>query len=58
MCTPPPTRPDEVLGKGTDRTIEETCERLLCELRHPGDHGDGALLVARVRPDGSGHGPS
>ncbi|GAA3367245.1 SpoIIE family protein phosphatase [Streptomyces sannanensis] len=32
------------------RTLEDTCERLLHNLRHPGDHDDVALLIARVVP--------
>ncbi|MCP3822226.1 SpoIIE family protein phosphatase [Streptomyces sp. A3M-1-3] len=35
------------------RSLEETCDVLLHELRHPGDHDDVALLMARVRPSGS-----
>lgn len=31
------------------RTLEETCDMLLHALRHPGDHDDVALLIARVR---------
>ncbi|GAA1110758.1 SpoIIE family protein phosphatase [Kitasatospora arboriphila] len=34
-----------------DPTVDETCDRLLHELRHPGDHDDVALLIARVRPE-------
>ncbi|XCM84238.1 SpoIIE family protein phosphatase [Kitasatospora sp. HUAS MG31] len=33
-----------------DPTVEATCNRLLRELRQPGDHDDVALLIARVRP--------
>ncbi|MEU0271760.1 SpoIIE family protein phosphatase [Streptomyces sp. NPDC006307] len=29
-----------------DRSLEESCDRLLRELRHPGDHDDVALLMA------------
>ncbi|MFD9218896.1 SpoIIE family protein phosphatase [Streptomyces sp. NPDC060064] len=32
------------------RSLEETCDVLLHSLRHPGDHDDVALLIARVRP--------
>ena len=35
---------------GTGRTLEETCDRLLDSLRHPDDHDDVALVIARVRP--------
>ncbi|MCX5405793.1 SpoIIE family protein phosphatase [Streptomyces sp. NBC_00335] len=31
------------------RSLEETCDMLLRALRHPGDHDDVALLIARVR---------
>ena len=31
------------------RPIEETCDLLLSALRHPGDHDDVALLIARTR---------
>ncbi|MEV6839586.1 SpoIIE family protein phosphatase [Streptomyces sp. NPDC051133] len=31
-------------------TVEEGCERLLRQLRHPADHDDVALLIALVRP--------
>ncbi|MEU1281592.1 SpoIIE family protein phosphatase [Streptomyces sp. NPDC005805] len=37
-----------------DRSLDETCDLLLHTLRHPGDHDDVALLVARV---GRGAGP-
>ncbi|MFI6764790.1 SpoIIE family protein phosphatase [Streptomyces sp. NPDC050355] len=33
-----------------DRTLEETCDRLLRELRRPDDPDDVALLIARIRP--------
>ncbi|MFE1770850.1 SpoIIE family protein phosphatase [Streptomyces sp. NPDC059008] len=33
-----------------DRTLEETCDRLLRELRRPDDPDDVALLIARTRP--------
>ncbi|MFG2290357.1 SpoIIE family protein phosphatase [Streptomyces sp. NPDC048595] len=33
-----------------DRTLEETCDRLLDELRRPDDPDDVALLIARIRP--------
>ncbi len=33
-----------------ERPLEETCDRLLHALRHPDDHDDVALLVARARP--------
>ncbi|MFC8916856.1 SpoIIE family protein phosphatase [Streptomyces sp. NPDC057116] len=33
-----------------DPSLEDTCDRLLRELRHGGNHDDVALLVARVRP--------
>ncbi|WP_326755459.1 SpoIIE family protein phosphatase [Streptomyces hirsutus] len=32
------------------RPLEETCDRLLHALRHPDDHDDVALLIARARP--------
>ncbi|WP_157867719.1 SpoIIE family protein phosphatase, partial [Streptomyces prasinus] len=32
------------------RPLEETCDRLLRALRHPDDHDDVALLIARARP--------
>lgn len=32
------------------RSLDETCELLLHTLRHPGDHDDVALLIARVLP--------
>ncbi|MEV6400260.1 SpoIIE family protein phosphatase [Streptomyces sp. NPDC051907] len=32
------------------RSLDETCELLLDGLRHPGDHDDVALLIARVLP--------
>ncbi|MFI9810491.1 SpoIIE family protein phosphatase [Streptomyces sp. NPDC052301] len=31
-------------------TTEEGCDRLLQQLRHPADHDDVALLIARARP--------
>ncbi|MFF9017191.1 SpoIIE family protein phosphatase [Streptomyces sp. NPDC014870] len=31
--------------------LEETCDLLLGSLRHPGDHDDVALLIARARTD-------
>ncbi len=33
-----------------DRTLEETCDRLLHELRRPDDPDDVALLIARAQP--------
>ncbi|WP_251092098.1 SpoIIE family protein phosphatase [Streptomyces sp. Caat 7-52] len=33
-----------------DRSVEETCDRLLRQLRHPADHDDVALLVVRAQP--------
>lgn len=33
-----------------DCPLEETCDRLLHDLRQPGDHDDVALLIARVQP--------
>ncbi|TPQ15642.1 SpoIIE family protein phosphatase [Streptomyces sporangiiformans] len=33
-----------------DSPLEETCDRLLHNLRHPDDHDDVALLIARARP--------
>ncbi|MEU5597586.1 SpoIIE family protein phosphatase [Streptomyces sp. NPDC020298] len=33
-----------------DSSLEETCDRLLHDLRHPANHDDVALLIARVRP--------
>ncbi|MFC9292605.1 SpoIIE family protein phosphatase [Streptomyces sp. NPDC057011] len=35
---------------GSGRTLEQTCDRLLDSLRHPDDHDDVALVIARVRP--------
>ncbi|MEU9290666.1 SpoIIE family protein phosphatase [Streptomyces sp. NPDC048275] len=32
------------------RSLEETCDRLLHDLRHPEDRDDVALLIARARP--------
>ncbi|TWV31267.1 SpoIIE family protein phosphatase [Streptomyces misionensis] len=32
------------------RSVEDTCDRLLRELRHPAGHDDVALLIARVLP--------
>lgn len=32
------------------RSLDETCDLLLHALRHPGDHDDVALLIARARP--------
>lgn len=45
------TRLDRLLDLlGTpDPSLEHTCDRLLRELRHGGNHDDVALLVARVR---------
>lgn len=36
------------------RSLETTCDLLLHTLRHPGDHDDVALLIARATPPG-GH---
>lgn len=33
-----------------DRSLEETCDRLLHELRRPDDSDDVALLIARIEP--------
>ena len=33
-----------------ERPLEETCDRLLHALRHPDDHDDVALLIARAQP--------
>ncbi|MFG2605947.1 SpoIIE family protein phosphatase [Streptomyces sp. NPDC048514] len=33
-----------------DRTLEETCDRLLRELRRPADPDDVAILIARMQP--------
>ncbi|MDF3301455.1 SpoIIE family protein phosphatase [Streptomyces tropicalis] len=33
-----------------DSPLEETCDRLLRHLRHPDDHDDVALLIARATP--------
>ena len=33
-----------------DRSLEETCDRLLQELRRPDDPDDVALLIARTQP--------
>ncbi|WP_256107562.1 SpoIIE family protein phosphatase [Streptomyces sp. ODS05-4] len=38
---------DEDAGSGA--SLETTCDRLLRELRHPGNHDDVALLLARVQ---------
>ncbi|MFE4796261.1 SpoIIE family protein phosphatase [Streptomyces sp. NPDC056708] len=35
---------------GPDRSLEETCDRLLASLRDPDDHDDVAILIARPRP--------
>ncbi|KJK38175.1 PAS/PAC sensor protein [Streptomyces variegatus] len=35
------------------RSVEETCDRLLRQLRSPDDHDDVALLIARARPAGT-----
>lgn len=45
------TRLDTLLGllRVPDPSLEECCDRLLRELRHPQGHDDVALLVARVR---------
>jgi serine phosphatase RsbU (regulator of sigma subunit) len=32
------------------RSAEETCDRLLRELRNPADHDDVALLIAHAQP--------
>ncbi|MFD6875031.1 MULTISPECIES: SpoIIE family protein phosphatase [unclassified Streptomyces] len=32
------------------RSLDDTCEQLLKTLRHPGDHDDVALLIARATP--------
>lgn len=34
-----------------DAALEDTCDRLLNALRHPGDHDDVALLIARVQDE-------
>ncbi|WP_274564887.1 SpoIIE family protein phosphatase [Streptomyces spiramyceticus] len=34
---------------GPHRTLEYTCDHLLAALRHPDDHDDVALLIARIR---------
>jgi serine phosphatase RsbU (regulator of sigma subunit) len=31
-------------------SAEETCDRLLQQLRHPADHDDVALLIAHAQP--------
>ena len=45
-------RLDTLLGllDAPDRSLEETCDRLLRELRRPDDPDDVALLIARTRP--------
>ncbi|MFF7353965.1 SpoIIE family protein phosphatase [Streptomyces filipinensis] len=35
---------------GPDHSTEETCDRLLQQLRHPAGHDDVALLIARAQP--------
>lgn len=35
---------------GPRRPLEETCDRLLDNLRHPDDHDDVALLIVRILP--------
>lgn len=35
---------------GPDRSLDETCDRLLDTLRDPDDHDDVAILIARPRP--------
>ncbi|MFG2863420.1 SpoIIE family protein phosphatase [Streptomyces sioyaensis] len=37
-----------------DSSLEETCDRLLAELRRPDDPDDVALLIARAQPFGPG----
>ncbi|WP_405669945.1 SpoIIE family protein phosphatase [Streptomyces sp. NBC_01530] len=37
------------LLEAPDSPLEETCDRLLHELRHPDNHDDVALLIARAR---------
>ncbi|MBT2507632.1 SpoIIE family protein phosphatase [Streptomyces sp. ISL-98] len=34
---------------GPHRNLEDTCDHLLTALRHPDDHDDVALLIARIR---------
>ncbi|MBT2449597.1 SpoIIE family protein phosphatase [Streptomyces sp. ISL-43] len=36
---------------GPRRTLEDTCDLLLRALRHPGDHDDVALLIARLQAE-------
>ncbi|MET7701648.1 SpoIIE family protein phosphatase [Streptomyces sp. NPDC005485] len=38
------------LLEAPDSPLEETCDRLLHNLRHPDNHDDVALLIARARP--------
>lgn len=38
---------------GPHRDLEDTCDLLLRELRHPGDHDDVALLIARTQAEQS-----
>ncbi|MCX5208809.1 SpoIIE family protein phosphatase [Kitasatospora sp. NBC_00240] len=43
---------------GPRRSLDDTCDHLLGALRHPDDHDDVALLMARVRSDpGDAPGP-
>ncbi|GHH29612.1 SpoIIE family protein phosphatase [Streptomyces lanatus] len=44
------------LLKTPDSSLEETCDRLLHDLRHPDNHDDVALLIARARPFTPGRG--
>jgi serine phosphatase RsbU (regulator of sigma subunit) len=37
-----------------ERSLDDTCDLLLRSLRHPGDHDDVALLIARVLPSTPG----
>ncbi|MEU6487889.1 SpoIIE family protein phosphatase [Streptomyces sp. NPDC046887] len=39
-----------LLADEGDASLETTCDRLLRELRHPANHDDVALLLARVEP--------
>ncbi len=40
------------------RSLDDTCDQLLYTLRHPGDHDDVALLIARATGATEGEGPA
>ncbi|MFD3675373.1 SpoIIE family protein phosphatase [Streptomyces sp. NPDC058613] len=53
------TRLEVLLGALDDprRSLDETCDQLLLTLRHPGDHDDVALLIARATAEADGTPP-